>query len=144
MAASPSRRATLASSGSSRSWTGGVAAALALGAQGVNMGTRFVASTELRVAEEWKQRLVAADALDAVKMINSERVLPPFNRPRGRPNPGLGEDTAVEALGVGHQRAVERASSPGDSCLVGSARSGARQVFVGPLPPSTIDVARLQ
>jgi enoyl-[acyl-carrier protein] reductase II len=31
------------------------------------MGTRFVASTELRVAEEWKQRIVAADALDAVK-----------------------------------------------------------------------------
>jgi enoyl-[acyl-carrier protein] reductase II len=65
----------------------GIAAALALGAQGVSMGTRFVASTELRVAEEWKQRLVAADALDAVKMINSERVLPPFNRPGGPAEP---------------------------------------------------------
>ena len=67
----------------------GVAAALALGAQGVNLGTRFVASTELRVAEEWKQRLVAADALDAVKMINSERVLPRSTVPGGRPSPGL-------------------------------------------------------
>ena len=48
------------------------------------MGTRFLASSELRIAEGWKQRILAADALDAVKVLNSERVMPPFNR-RGGP-----------------------------------------------------------
>ena len=62
----------------------GLAAALALGAQGVSMGTRFLASSELRIAEGWKQRILAADALDAVKVLNSERVMPPFNS-RGGP-----------------------------------------------------------
>ncbi|GCB52908.1 nitronate monooxygenase family protein [Streptomyces sp. NL15-2K] len=59
----------------------GMAAALALGAQGVLMGTRFLASTEMSVSDEWKQRIVGADAVDAVKALNSERILPPFNRP---------------------------------------------------------------
>jgi nitronate monooxygenase/enoyl-[acyl-carrier protein] reductase II len=59
----------------------GLAAALALGAQGISMGTRFLASTEMRIADAWKDRIVAADALDAVKVTNSERVMPPFTRP---------------------------------------------------------------
>jgi enoyl-[acyl-carrier protein] reductase II len=65
----------------------GLAAALALGAQGVSMGTRFLASRELAIADEWKQRIVAADALDAVKVANSDRVLPPYNRPGARVEP---------------------------------------------------------
>jgi NAD(P)H-dependent flavin oxidoreductase YrpB (nitropropane dioxygenase family) len=44
----------------------GLAAALVLGAQAVSLGTRFVASTEAYVAEEWKQRIVDARAEDAV------------------------------------------------------------------------------
>jgi enoyl-[acyl-carrier protein] reductase II len=65
----------------------GLAAALALGAQGVNMGTRFLATKEMAVADEWKERIVEADALDAVKVVNSERVMPPFNRPGGPAEP---------------------------------------------------------
>jgi nitronate monooxygenase/enoyl-[acyl-carrier protein] reductase II len=65
----------------------GLAAALALGAQGVNMGTRFLATTEMAIANEWKRRIVEADALDAVKVVNSERVMPPFNRPGGPAEP---------------------------------------------------------
>jgi enoyl-[acyl-carrier protein] reductase II len=65
----------------------GLAAALALGAQGVSMGTRFLASTELPIAAEWKQRVLDADALDAVKVTGSERVMPPFNRPGGPAEP---------------------------------------------------------
>ncbi|MET0816906.1 MAG: nitronate monooxygenase [Solirubrobacteraceae bacterium] len=65
----------------------GLAAALALGAQGVNLGTRFLAATEMRIADEWKERIVAADALDAVKVVNSDRVMPPFNRPGGPAEP---------------------------------------------------------
>jgi enoyl-[acyl-carrier protein] reductase II len=65
----------------------GLAAALALGAQGISMGTRFLAATEMTIAEEWKRRIVAADALDAVKVANSDRVMPPFNRPGGPAEP---------------------------------------------------------
>ncbi|MBO3747661.1 nitronate monooxygenase [Streptosporangiaceae bacterium NEAU-GS5] len=63
----------------------GLAAALALGAQGVNVGTRFLASEEMRIADAWKTRIVAADSADAVKVVNSARVMPPFSRP-SRPN----------------------------------------------------------
>jgi enoyl-[acyl-carrier protein] reductase II len=65
----------------------GLAAALALGAQGVSMGTRFLASAELRIADEWKRRIVEADAADAIKVVNSERVLPPYSRPGSRVEP---------------------------------------------------------
>ncbi|MCX5381603.1 nitronate monooxygenase family protein [Streptomyces sp. NBC_00091] len=59
----------------------GLAAALCLGAQGVVMGTRFLASTEMSVSDAWKQRILDADATDTVKVPHSERVLPPFSRP---------------------------------------------------------------
>jgi enoyl-[acyl-carrier protein] reductase II len=56
----------------------GIAAALALGAEGVLLGTRFLASAEMAIDGEWKERIVAADATDAVKVPSSERVMPPF------------------------------------------------------------------
>ncbi len=58
----------------------GMAAALALGASGVAMGTRFLASAEMAISPDWKRRIVAADAVDAVKVPNAERLLPPANR----------------------------------------------------------------
>ena len=65
---------------------GGIAAAFALGAQGVSLGTRFLASTEMTIDPAWKQRIVAAAAVDAVKVPHSERVMPPFTLPqRGIP-----------------------------------------------------------
>jgi enoyl-[acyl-carrier protein] reductase II len=45
----------------------GIAAALMLGAVGVNLGTRFVASKEAPVSDEWKQAIAAAKSEDAVK-----------------------------------------------------------------------------
>ncbi|HET6985942.1 MAG TPA: nitronate monooxygenase [Kribbella sp.] len=60
----------------------GMAAALALGAQGVSLGTRFLAATEMTVDQAWKDRIVAAHARDAVKVAHSDRVLPPFNLPQ--------------------------------------------------------------
>jgi enoyl-[acyl-carrier protein] reductase II len=56
----------------------GIAAALALGAEGVLLGTRFLASAEMAIDQAWKNRIVAADATDAVKVPSSERVMPPF------------------------------------------------------------------
>jgi NAD(P)H-dependent flavin oxidoreductase YrpB (nitropropane dioxygenase family) len=65
--------------------SGGVAngkqlvAALALGAEGVNMGTRFIATKEAPVHENVKQALVAASELDTRLIMrplrNTERVL---------------------------------------------------------------------
>ncbi|HEY2955130.1 MAG TPA: nitronate monooxygenase [Candidatus Eisenbacteria bacterium] len=45
----------------------GLGAALALGAQGVNVGTRFMASREATIDEEWKRKIVASESEDAVK-----------------------------------------------------------------------------
>src|SRR6185369_8593644 len=44
----------------------GLAAALALGAQGVWMGTRFIASTEARAHREFKDRIIAIDETGTV------------------------------------------------------------------------------
>jgi len=76
----------------------GLAAALALGAQGISMGTRFLASTELGIADEWKRRIVEADAGDAVNVPNSERVLPPYNRPGARVEPRALRTPLIEQL----------------------------------------------
>jgi nitronate monooxygenase/enoyl-[acyl-carrier protein] reductase II len=76
----------------------GLAAALALGAQGVSMGTRFLASEELGIAEAWKRRVVEADASDAVKVVNSERVLPPYSRPGSRVEPRSLTTPLIEQL----------------------------------------------
>ena len=62
----------------------GLAAALVLGAQGVNLGTRFLASAEMRISDRWKQAILRADALDAVKLDFADAVLPPLS-PGGVP-----------------------------------------------------------
>jgi enoyl-[acyl-carrier protein] reductase II len=46
----------------------GIAAALILGAVGVNMGTRFLASRESPIDDAWKAAIVASQSEDAVKM----------------------------------------------------------------------------
>jgi NAD(P)H-dependent flavin oxidoreductase YrpB (nitropropane dioxygenase family) len=49
-----------------------------LGAVGVNLGTRFIASTEAPAPEEWKQAITAAKSEDAIKVdvINDISPLP--------------------------------------------------------------------
>jgi len=46
----------------------GIAAALMLGAAGVNLGTRFIATKEAPVPEEWKQAIAQANSEDAIKV----------------------------------------------------------------------------
>ena len=46
----------------------GAAAALMLGAAGVNLGTRFIASTEALAPNEWKQAITAANSENAIKV----------------------------------------------------------------------------
>ncbi|MEV4190397.1 NAD(P)H-dependent flavin oxidoreductase [Streptomyces toxytricini] len=55
----------------------GIAAALALGAQGVNIGTRFLASTECEVSDDWKAAILSAASQDAVKVTFADQILPP-------------------------------------------------------------------
>src|SRR6266566_8148078 len=45
----------------------GIAAALMLGAVGVNLGTRFIASKEAPAPLQWKEAIVAAKSEDAIK-----------------------------------------------------------------------------
>lgn len=51
----------------------GLAAALALGADGINMGTRFVATKEAPVHENLKQRMVEASELDTALIFRTLR-----------------------------------------------------------------------
>jgi enoyl-[acyl-carrier protein] reductase II len=55
----------------------GLAAALVLGAAGVNIGTRFLAADETEVPEEWKRRIVEARSEDTVRALFAEQVFPP-------------------------------------------------------------------
>jgi len=46
----------------------GIAAAFMLGAVGVNLGTRFLASKEAPISEEWKQAILRAQSEDTMKV----------------------------------------------------------------------------
>jgi len=56
----------------------GIAAAFMLGAVGVNMGTRFLASKEAPIEDEWKAAIASARSEDAVKVevLNDIQPLP--------------------------------------------------------------------
>ncbi len=54
----------------------GVAAALILGAEGVSMGTRFLASVEAPIQEEWKKVITSSESEDAVKVDFFNEVFP--------------------------------------------------------------------
>jgi enoyl-[acyl-carrier protein] reductase II len=55
----------------------GLAAAICLGAQGVNVGTRFLVAAECSIPEAWKQAIIAARAEDAVKVDFAHELAPP-------------------------------------------------------------------
>ncbi|HXV93251.1 MAG TPA: nitronate monooxygenase [Pseudonocardia sp.] len=70
----------------------GLAAALCLGAQGVNIGTRFLVTPEAPVDDAWKEAVLAADAADPVKVDLFGEVLPGIGGgyrtvPRALPSP---------------------------------------------------------
>jgi nitronate monooxygenase/enoyl-[acyl-carrier protein] reductase II len=54
----------------------GLAAALVLGAQGVNVGTRFLASEEASADEGWKRAIVASESEAAVRFETWEAIFP--------------------------------------------------------------------
>jgi nitronate monooxygenase/enoyl-[acyl-carrier protein] reductase II len=92
----------------------GIAAAFALGAQGVSLGTRFLATTEMTIDASWKDGIVAAGALDAVKVPHSERVMPPFTLPQ------LGIPFAPRALRTELVRQLEEDPGSVDPAEIGA------------------------
>lgn len=69
----------------------GLAAALLLGAAGVNIGTRFLAAEETEVPEDWKRRIVDARSEDTVRAGFADHVFPP-------PGPGGYHGTTPRVL----------------------------------------------
>jgi nitronate monooxygenase/enoyl-[acyl-carrier protein] reductase II len=58
----------------------GLAAALMLGAQGINIGTRFLASVEAALVEQqWKQRIIAAESEDTIRVNFVNDIFPVLN-----------------------------------------------------------------
>jgi len=55
----------------------GLAAALVLGAQGANVGTRFLASEEASAQADWKRAIIEADSEDAVRFEEWAEFFPP-------------------------------------------------------------------
>ncbi len=55
----------------------GLAAALILGAEGVSMGTRFLASVEAPIRDEWKKAIITSESEDAVKVDSFDDLFPP-------------------------------------------------------------------
>jgi nitronate monooxygenase/enoyl-[acyl-carrier protein] reductase II len=55
----------------------GLAAALVLGAQGANVGTRFLASEEASSAPAWREQIIAAESEDAVRFETWSEFFPP-------------------------------------------------------------------
>jgi len=55
----------------------GLAAALALGAAGANVGTRFLASEEAAAEEDWKRRIAEVESEDVVRFQSWSAIMPP-------------------------------------------------------------------
>jgi nitronate monooxygenase/enoyl-[acyl-carrier protein] reductase II len=107
----------------------GLAAALALGAQGVAMGTRFLASVEMRVAEEWKRMLVAAASRDARHDELLDGLLPPYNRPH---HPAVGRMLPTAFAKRWRSRPEELAARAGElaPAIVSAVLAGGGQEYV--------------
>jgi Nitronate monooxygenase len=104
----------------------GLAAALALGAQGVSMGTRFLASTETGVHHDWKRR-VDAEALGAVKVVNDDPIMPPYTRGGVRSQARALDTPLITALRE-HPNAVDPAVAGPE--LIAAIRAGRGDQFL--------------
>jgi enoyl-[acyl-carrier protein] reductase II len=75
----------------------GLAAALVLGAQGANIGTRFIASDEASSSDEWRQRVLSSRSEDVVRFDEWREIFPPATpgayaaTPRVLPSPFVDE-----------------------------------------------------
>jgi enoyl-[acyl-carrier protein] reductase II len=87
------------------------------------MGTRFLASAEMRIDEHWKRMLVEAESSDAQHDDVLDLLLPPYNRPH-YPAVGRVLPTAFAERWAGHSeelaaRAAELAPAVVSAVLAG-------------------------
>ena len=99
----------------------GVARAIGLGAQGVSLGTRFVASEESRAHPEYKRRIVQAAAADTVYTTDLYDISWP-----GAPTRTLRNRTFAEWEAAGHPAHGHR---PGEGTSVGRIRLPSGESF---------------
>ena len=77
----------------------GMAAALMLGAQGINIGTRFLTSVEAPIADDWKRALLRADSEETLKFdIRPRMARVSHDR---RPGTAFASDTGCSSCEVG-------------------------------------------
>jgi enoyl-[acyl-carrier protein] reductase II len=88
----------------------GIAAALMLGAQGVNMGTRFIASSEASSDERWREAVLASRSEDAVRFEEWEEIFPRENAKAYPATPRVLRSPFVEKWGG--QRGEVREAAP--------------------------------
>jgi len=84
----------------------GLAAALLFGAAGANIGTRFLASEEASLGDDWKQRLVEVPPGGTVLFDASAAVVPGDEHGPGQPL----DDALASGQGVGAIASVETAA----------------------------------
>jgi nitronate monooxygenase len=102
----------------------GLARALHLGAQGVSLGTRFVACVEADIHPEYKRRIVSSDATDTVYTPDLYDVGWP-----GAPHRTLRNRTYDEWVAAGRPPSGKR---PGEGTMVGHRRNASGEVVVWP------------
>lgn len=103
----------------------GLAAALALGAQGVNVGTRFIASEEAELSEEYKASVLAARSDQTVRAAFVNELVPPASEgaypsaPRVLRNPFVEEwqGREDEVRGMRDQLAARMAAAMRDGTV---------------------------
>jgi nitronate monooxygenase len=105
----------------------GVAAVLALGAQGAMLGTRFLLAEEMPIHEEYRRRVIAADETDACWFPNLYDVGWP-----DAPNRSLYNSTAKAWEAAGRPPSGQR---PGEGEVIAHFVSGEPIVRYEPAPP---------
>jgi len=98
----------------------GIAAALMFGAVGVNLGTRFITSTEAPAPEEWKRAMTGAKSEDAIK-VDVLNDISPLPGTEGFHTVGRSLPTAFWMSGAASARPACRTATEVAGC---SARAG--------------------
>ncbi len=97
----------------------GIAAAFMLGAVGVNIGTRFLASQEAPISDAWKQAIAAAQSEDAIKADVLNDITPAAGHSRFRHRPALPQYALPQTSGAPSAR---RRAAIATACGITSCR----------------------
>jgi enoyl-[acyl-carrier protein] reductase II len=105
----------------------GLAAVLCLGASGVVMGTRFLASVEMSVQADWKAMIIGAKSSDARHSRLTDLILPPYNRPHDAAAPRVLPTEFARFWGDHADELAERAAELAPTILADIVAGGGQQ-----------------